>query len=147
MKKGNLKEELKGIYSKMLSEYENAKKISVKINEINKMLSDPDWDLDKIQKNIQREKDKIPQDPKRLERMYEMHSHIQQLHEKKSRLCNQISDLNISFQTIYTKLTLLDIQEESNFDEIETEIRRILDFKLKVDQYEEKLDRELKEFL
>ena len=145
-KKGSLKEELKGIYSKMQSEYENAKKISLKINEINKMLSEPDWDLDKIKKSIQQEKNKNPQDPKRLERMYEMLGHVQQLYERKSRMCNQISDLNISFQTIYTKLTLLDIQEEGNFDEIESEIQRILDFQLKVDKYEDKLDRELKEF-
>jgi hypothetical protein len=147
LKKEKLKDELKSIYSKMLKEYENAKKISIKITEINNILNDEDWNLNKINKNIEDEKNKITQDPKRLDRMYEMRSHVQQLIERKERLANQISDLNMSFQTIYTKITLLDIQSENSFDEIETEIQRILDFKLKVDHYEDKLDKELKDFV
>jgi hypothetical protein len=146
-KKGKMKDELKNIYSKMQSEFENAKRISKKIDEINNILNDPDWDLNRIQVNINNEKNSINQDPKRLERMYEMQVQIRQLHERKTRLCNQISDLNIGFQTIYTKLTLLDIQEKNNFDEIETDIQRILDFKLKVEQNEDRLDKEMKEFL
>ena len=147
IKKGNLKQDMKGIYLKMQSEYDRAKKTVSKINEINDMLNDPDWNPDRIEKNIRKEENNINQDPKRIERMREMLNHIKQLMERKSRLINQISDLNISFQTIYTKLTLLNIQEENNFDEIETEIQRILDFQLKVDEYEDKLDREMKEFL
>lgn len=137
---------LKKTYSILQEEFEKAKKISEKIDLIDDILTSPYWNIDKINQRIQKESENNPNDTTRLAKLNEMKEHILKLKEKETKLNNHISDLSLNFHTIFTKITLLDNEEKVNFDEIETEIQKILDYKLKVSEYEEKLDDELKEF-
>ena len=79
-----------------------------------------------------------------LEKLEEQKGNIIKLKERQASLSGQISLLKSNFNSVYTKITLLDTTDKVGFDEIETEIHKILDFKLKVSNYEEQLDREMK---
>jgi predicted RNase H-like nuclease (RuvC/YqgF family) len=145
VKKNNISE-LKDIYKQLQDELKNGKKIAKKIDSINESLREPDWNLDKLNQRIKKEESTDPVNLERLEKLKEMKEQILRLKNRRLQFINQISDLALSFQTIYTKMALLDSEDFNSFDQIETEIQKILDFKLKVSEFEEELNDELKNY-
>ncbi len=134
--------ELKHIYQSLQKEMDHAGEISERLDMINKTLDDPYWDMTGINERIKNEENKSPVDHGRLDRLNEMKEHVIKLKEKKEKLEGSIGDLALSFQTIFTKMTLVDNYDRASFDEIETEIKKILDHQIKVSEYEEKLEKE-----
>ena len=145
LNKKKLSAELAGFEEKLEAEISNSKKTVDKIAVIDEALKNMNWDIERIDQKIQEEKNS-GNDGKRLNKLYETRQNILQLKERKEKLINQITDISLSFQAIYTKLTLLDLEQHPAFDEIETEIQKILDRKLRVSQYQEKLDKEMKNY-
>jgi|GEM_PF-3683721 len=146
IKKQKLNIDLKKIYTGLNKELNSVKGLLKKIDFINDTLEDPFWDTNKINERIEAEKLKEPHNTKRIDKLIDMIKHIEKLKERRTRYLNRITDLEINFKTIYTKITLLDNEDYKTSDEIETEIQKILDFQLKVNEYEEKLDDELKDY-
>jgi hypothetical protein len=139
-----LKNEFSDIFATLSKELVNAKKIAFKINSIQKTLRLPEWDLNEVTIKINSETKKANANQTLLQKLNEQKENILKLKNRQTELTDQITMLKANFNSIYTKITLLDTTDKVGFDEIETEIHKILDFKLKVSNFEDELDRELK---
>jgi hypothetical protein len=137
----NIKNEFVNIYNTLSNELENAKKIAVKIDDIQKTLKAPEWDINEVVIKIDTENRKQNPNQGILVKLNEQKENISKLKQRQEELSNQITLLKTNFNSIYTKITLLDTTDRVSFDQIETEIQKMLDFKLKVSKYEEELDK------
>lgn len=139
----NENNKFKNEFSSMLKDLneglKDAKKIADKICSIEKTLRKKDWDSDYIEKKLKSAKTEIEK-----KRLTEQKDNINKLIELQNKLIEQLLNIKHTFNSVYTKLTLLDTSNRIEFDSVETEIKKILDFKLKVVKYEEELDKELR---
>ena len=137
------KEEYLSIYNQLSESLENAKLLSKKIDGIRTNLKTKEWNINFVDEQINNERQKSKPDTRIIEKLNEQKSNINQLIERENLLVGKLSLLNTNFSSIYTKITLLSTSddEKSGFDEIETEIQKNLDFKLKVSKYENELDK------
>ncbi|HOV13290.1 MAG TPA: hypothetical protein PK771_03310 [Spirochaetota bacterium] len=133
------------IYNQLVESLENAKLLSVKIDNIRTTLKGKDWNIQSINEQISNERTKSNPDTKLVTQLEEQRNNIGKLVEREQQLLNKLSLLKSNFSSIYTKITLLSTSddEKSGFDEIETEIQKNLDFKLKVSKYEEELNKDI----
>ncbi len=133
------------IYNQLSESLENAKSLSKKIDSIRSNLKLRDWDINYVEEQILLEKQKPNSDARIIERLEEQKNNIEKLIQKENQLTSKLALLKTNFSSIYTKITLLSASddEKTGFDEIETEIQKNLDFKLKVSKYEDELEKEL----
>lgn len=135
--------ERKNIYRTMKKELRNAGKIAKKIDEILKHASRLTQELTSVSHETSatdHAQDK--NDDYLVEKIASQKNDIDRLNERAQHLKEQIAKLRLNFNSIYTKLTLLDTEDTDNYDKIETEIQKILDFKLQTAQFEKELDKE-----
>lgn len=139
------KDEYINIYNSLNQSLENAKLSSKKIDNIRTTLKNKDWNIDYIEKQISNEFLKSNKDKNLIDKLNEQKENINKLKEREEQLITKLALLKTNFNSIYTKITLLSTSdgEKNSFDEIETEIQKNLDFKLKVSQYEEELGRKV----
>lgn len=139
-----LKSEFKNIIKELNDGLKQAKELANKIYNIDNTLRKKDWDISSITNKINKEQSKIDKDQMTINRLLEHKNNIEKLTNLQNSLINQLSGIKHTFNSVYAKITLLDTSSKASFDSVETEIQKILDFKLKVAKYEEELDKELK---
>jgi hypothetical protein len=139
----NVKDDFLNIYNTLFNELQNAKLIAKKIDDIQKTLKTPEWDVNEVMLKIEIESKKPNSNPAILEKLAEQKENISKLKKRQDDLSNEITLLKANFNSIYTKITLLDTTDKVSFDQIETDIQKMLDFKLKVSKYEEELDKKI----
>jgi hypothetical protein len=133
------KNEYSHICDTMKKELKEARIIINKIDNINATLKSPDCDTSKIIKKINEEKSNSPSDEKLINTLENHIENINKLKAHEKKLREEISNLRFNFNSVYTKLTLIGTQSKTKFTDIETDIQKILDFKLEVNKYEEEL--------
>ena len=131
------------IYNSLLESLNNAKLLSKKIDSIRDTMKGREWNINYINEQISNERTKPNSDMRVVSQLEEQRVNIEKLKERERELLNKLSLLKTNFNSIYTKITLLATSDtgRASFDEIETEIKKNLDFELKVSQYEKELDR------
>ncbi|HOJ64209.1 MAG TPA: hypothetical protein PLE45_07285 [Spirochaetota bacterium] len=139
-----IKAEFKGIIKDLNEGIKQAKDLANRIYSIENTLAKKDWDISYITNKIKKEESKSDKDEMILKRLMEQKDNINKLTNLQNNFINQLSGIKHTFNSVYTKLTLIDTSNRADFDSVETEIQKILDFKLKVAKYEEELDKELK---
>ncbi len=137
------KEEFNHIFDSMKKELKNARVTTKKIDSIISVMKTPDFDLLRIDKKISEEKIKVDPDENRIKTLMEQKENIKVIEKRVKNLQDEISNLRLNFNSIFTKLTLINTRSKTNYDEIETDIQKILDFKLHVSKYEEELSNDL----
>jgi DNA repair exonuclease SbcCD ATPase subunit len=141
LKSGNVeKKEADHIYRTMHDELKNVKLLSGKIDEAIKNMSSQDYDVVKLAKRINDLKGKEPIDESLIKRLYEQKENVLLVEEKIKKIREQISNVRLFFNSIYTKLTLIStVDNKDSFDAVETEIQKMLNFKLNVSKFSEEL--------
>ena len=134
-----LKNEFRTIVKDLNDGLKDAKNLAEKIYGIEKTLSKKEWDIDYVEKKLKNATSEIEK-----KRLTEQKDNINKLLELQAKLIDQLLSIKHTFNSVYTKLTLLDTSNKIEFDAVETEIKKVFDFKLKVAKYEEELDKELK---
>jgi len=140
----SLKNEFKTIIKDLNDGLKQAKDIASKIYNIEKTLQKKDWNILLIEKKIKQEETKPNKNEIDIKKLIEQKDNIKKLTDLQNNLISQLSSIKHTFNSVYTKLTLLDTSKKADFDSVETEIKKVLDFKLKVTEYEKELDKELK---
>ncbi|HQJ07220.1 MAG TPA: hypothetical protein PLI57_12685, partial [Spirochaetota bacterium] len=69
---------------------------------------------------------------------------IKKIKETDKILRNQLTKIKLNLNSIYSKILVIDINDKTNFDRIESDIQKILDRKIMVSKFEKELDDELK---
>ncbi len=137
------REEYHHIFDTMKKELAEAKIIVTKIDNIGKTLKSPDCNVAVIDGRIREEKSKDPANENLVKTLENHRENVIKLENHEKKLRDQISNLKFNFNSVFTKLTLLDTQSRPKFDDIETDLQKILDFKLEVSRYEDELLRDI----
>jgi uncharacterized membrane protein len=141
LKSGHVgKNEAGHIYKTMNAELKNVKILSDKISRAIKNMKSPDYDVVILTKRIKDLKEKEPVDESLINRLNEQKENVLHVEEKIRKTKEQIANLRLFFNSIYTKLTLISTKTDRNsFDDVETEIQKMLNFKLNVSKFEDDL--------
>jgi|GEM_PF-3384275 len=137
--------EYKHIYGSMKKELKNAKDVAKKIDVIIKALRSPDYSINAIESRIKEEENKDPKNEAIIKTLKEQVKNIKKLEERVKDLQDHISNLKLNFNSIFTKVTLLGTESKVGIDDVETEIQKILNFKMNVAKFEEELAKELEQ--
>jgi hypothetical protein len=135
-----IKSEFGHIHSKLKKELKNARPVAKKIDGIVKTMQASEWNMDAVTARLNAEKDKIIPNEAMVAKLEDQLSNIGILKNREQKMRDELAMLRQDFNSIYTKLTLLDTTERVAFDAIETEIQKILDRKLRVQKFEDQLD-------
>ncbi|OHD11686.1 MAG: hypothetical protein A2086_11895 [Spirochaetes bacterium GWD1_27_9] len=142
LKSENINIEFSDTYIRLKEQLENSKILAKRIDNILKITKSKDWDTEEIINRISYESKKTEVDRDLIKKLTEQKENIIKIKEKENNLRKQLSNLKTNFNSIYTKLTVLDTTNQVDVDKIEEEIQKTLDFKLKVSKYEEELKKD-----
>jgi hypothetical protein len=117
--------------------------ISADITQLVKTLSLNEWNRSKINRIIRQEEKKSLPDTALIEKLKDKIKNITQLEERETLLRNRLTAICVNIENIYSQVTLVLTETAPASDEIETEIRKILDRRLAVQRQEEKLRNDL----
>lgn len=144
------KHEFKFIIKELSDNLKVAKSIFRKIERIDKIMrKSPEWDLNIIKENLKQASSSNPQNTFLIDQLTLQIKNAEKLNTQEEELRKELSNVKTDFNTIFAKYMDLSNSEEEKqkYDEVGTEIQKILDRKAKVKQFEKQLDEEIKEFL
>lgn len=143
-KKSKIKNELQSYGSTIKDELENAKIVAAKISDVSKILKHKEWNEDIVNDRLSDEEKKSSPDVYLVKSLAEQLENIKKIKGTDKTLRDQLTKIKLNLNSIYAKILVIDTNDKTNFDRIESDIQEILDRKIMVSKFEKELDDELK---
>ncbi|HQB60790.1 MAG TPA: hypothetical protein PK899_03920, partial [Spirochaetota bacterium] len=144
LKGSKIQNELQSYRSTIKDELDNAKTVAAKIDDVAKTLKRKEWDEDIVKERLSDEEKKSSPDVYLVKSLSDQLENIKKIKETDKILRNQLTKIKLNLNSIYSKILVIDINDKTNFDRIESDIQKILDRKIMVSKFEKELDDELK---
>lgn len=144
LKKSKIKNELQSYGSTIKDELENAKIVAAKISDVSKILKHKEWNEDIVNDRLSDEEKKSSPDVYLVKSLAEQLENIKKIKGTDKTLRDQLTKIKLNLNSIYAKILVIDTNDKTNFDRIESDIQEILDRKIMVSKFEKELDDELK---
>jgi DNA repair ATPase RecN len=141
------KERYGDLYETCRKQLQDSRNILAKIDSLYTLLRSDAWNYKRIARRLKAARKSSGGDSSFVDTLQQQLDNIENLTRRYNELQREITAMAIHFNTIYTKLALLNAGDRVAEDEVESDIQRVLDRELNVRKFEEELERDLNNFL